>query len=92
MTLFISFIIYIYFFFPYKDHEGYVTKVETEDSDLGANGNVTYKFSEFGSEDYTNFDLDLITGVIEILYATDRETQELYTVSTSWCIHAMVWY
>ncbi len=52
-----------------------VTQVRAEDSDTGANGNVTYSLVKSIDQDSDRFTIDPVTGVIVTAEVFDREAR-----------------
>ncbi|XP_041485949.1 cadherin-23-like [Lytechinus variegatus] len=63
-----------------EGYSGYITTAEATDGDLGDNGVVTFAFdtSLGATKDYIYFTINNITGEINIVETTDRETKETY--------------
>nr|XP_054774002.1 cadherin-23-like [Lytechinus pictus] len=63
-----------------ESYLGYITTAEATDGDSGDNGVVTFEFdtSLGATKDYQYFTINNITGEINIVEETDRETKETY--------------
>ncbi|XP_070543956.1 cadherin-23-like [Ptychodera flava] len=66
-----------------ENYIGHVCRVYASDADLGQNGLVMYSIREIPgdpTESWKYFDIDAISGEINITHKTDRETIEMYSL------------